>query len=54
MNKTDQDLKRELEALKKIQTDAILEMENQGKTTRSTYIIITNRIQEIEERISGV
>jgi hypothetical protein len=29
-------------------------LENVGKRTRTTYISITNRIKEMEERISGV
>ena len=29
-------------------------MENPGKRSGITYVSITNRIQEIEERISGV
>ena len=33
---------------------ATLEMENLGKQTGITDASITNRIQEIEERISGV
>jgi hypothetical protein len=34
--------------------EANLEMENLGKTTGITNVSISNRIQEIEERISGV
>jgi predicted nucleic acid-binding Zn-ribbon protein len=54
MNKTIQDLKMEIETIKKSQRETTLELENLGK--RSGVIdasIITNRIQEIEERISG-
>ena len=36
MNKTLQDLKREIEAIKKTQTEAILGMENLGKKIRTT------------------
>jgi hypothetical protein len=42
MNET-QDLKMEIEAIKKTQTEAILEMENIGKRTGTTDISITNR-----------
>jgi hypothetical protein len=34
--------------------EANLEMENLGKRTGITDVSITNRIQEIEERIMGV
>ena len=54
MNKTTQDLKMEIEAIKKTQVEATLEMENLGKRTGTTDASITNRIQEMEERISGV
>ena len=53
-NKSIQDLKMEVETIKKSQRETTLELENLGK--RSGVIdasIITNRIQEIEERISG-
>ena len=54
MNKTVQDLKMEIEAIMKTQSDGILEMESQGKRTRWKLTSITNRVQEMEERISGV
>ena len=54
MNKTVQNLKREMEAIKKTQIETILEMENLGKRTGTTDVSITNRIQEMEERISDV
>jgi hypothetical protein len=54
LDKTDQDLKVEVETIKKIKMEATLEMENLGKRSGITDIRITNRIQEIEERISGV
>ena len=54
MNKTVQDLKIEIEAIKKIQTEGILEMENLGKCTGTTNTSITNRKQEMEDRISGM
>ena len=49
---TVQDMKIEIEAIKKTQTKGILEMENLGKGTGATDISITNRIQEMEEKIS--
>jgi hypothetical protein len=52
MNKTVQDLKKEIEAIKKTQTEAIMEKKNLGKRTETTSISIINRIQEIEERTS--
>jgi hypothetical protein len=54
VNKTVQDLKMEIEAIMKTQSDGILEMESQGKRTRWKLTSITNRVQEMEERISGV
>ena len=51
INKTVQDLKMEAEAIKKTQTEGILEIENLGKGTGTTDDSITNRIQEMEERI---
>ena len=53
MKKTVQDLKIKTEAIKKTQTKGILEMENLGKQRRTAYESITNRIQEMEERISS-
>ena len=49
---TVQELKTEMEAMKKTQNEAWLDMENLGKRTETTESSITNRIQEIEERIS--
>ena len=46
-------MKTEIEVIKKTQTKGILDMENLGKRTGTTETSITNRIQEIEERISG-
>ena len=54
LNKVIQDLKVEVETIKKTQMEANLEMENLGKRSGITDVSITNRIQEIEERISGV
>ena len=49
---TVQELKTEMEAMKKTQTEGRLNMENLGKPSETTETSITNRIQEIEERIS--
>jgi hypothetical protein len=54
MNKTFQELKMEIETKKKTQTVGILEMENLGNQTRTTDTSITNKIREMEERISDV
>ena len=49
---TVQDLKTEMESMKKSQTEGRLAMENLGKWTETSETSITNRIHEIEERIS--
>ena len=49
---TVQDLETEMEAMKKTQTEGRLDMENLGKQTETWETSITNRIQEIEERLS--
>jgi chromosome segregation ATPase len=53
MNKTIQDLKMEIETIKKSQRETTLELENLGKRSGVIDASITNRIQEIEERILG-
>ena len=53
LNKTIQDLKMEVETIKKSQRETTLEIENLGKKSGAIDASITNRIQEIEERISG-
>jgi hypothetical protein len=53
MNKTTQDIKMEIETIKNSQKETTLELENLGKTSWVIDVNITNRIQEIEERISG-
>jgi phosphoenolpyruvate synthase/pyruvate phosphate dikinase len=53
MNKTIQDLKMEIETIKKSQRETTLALENLGKRSGVIDVSITNRIQEIEERISG-
>ena len=51
---TVQDMKTEIGEMKKAQTRVILEMENLGKWMIATDAKITKRIQDMEERISGV
>jgi predicted nucleic acid-binding Zn-ribbon protein len=53
LNKTIQDLKREVDTIKKTQSESTLEIENLGKKSGTIDVSISNRIQEIEERISG-
>jgi predicted nucleic acid-binding Zn-ribbon protein len=53
LNKNIQDLKRELYTMKKTQSEATLEIEKLGKKSGTTDVSIRNRIQKMEERISG-
>ena len=53
MNKTTLDLKREVDTIKKTQREATLEIETLGKKSGTIDASIRNRIQEMEERISG-
>jgi predicted nucleic acid-binding Zn-ribbon protein len=53
LNKTIQDLKMKVETIKKSQSEKTLEIENLGKKSGAIDASITNRIQEMEERISG-
>jgi hypothetical protein len=53
MNKTSQDLIMEIETIKKSQRETTLEIENLGKRSGVIDASITNRIQQIEKRISG-
>ena len=53
MNKTIQDLKMELETIKKSQKETTLEIENIVKRSGVIDASITNRIHEIEGTISG-
>ena len=46
-------LKMETETIKKSQREITLELENLGKRSGVIDTSITNRIQDIEERISG-
>jgi chromosome segregation ATPase len=53
LSKTIQDLKREVETIKKTQRETTLEIETLGKKSGIIDASISNRIQEMEERISG-
>jgi chromosome segregation ATPase len=53
LNKTIQDLKVEIETIKKSQRETTPEIENLGKGSGGRDASITNRIQKIEEKISG-
>ena len=53
MNKTIQDLKREVDTIKKHKSETTLEIETQGKKSETIDARISNRIQEMEERVSG-
>ena len=54
LNTSIQDLKVEVETVKKTQMETNLEIENLGKRSGITDVSITERIQEIEERSSHV
>jgi hypothetical protein len=49
MNKSIQDLKMEVETIKKSQRETTLELEILGKKSRAIDTSITNRIQKIAE-----
>ena len=53
MNKSILDLKREVDTIKKTQREATLEIETLGKKSGTIDSSISNRIQEMEERIAG-
>jgi chromosome segregation ATPase len=53
MNKTILDLKREVDTIKKTQSETTLEIEILGTKSGTIDASISNRIQEMEERISG-
>jgi predicted nucleic acid-binding Zn-ribbon protein len=53
LNKTIQDLKLELEAIKKSQRETTLETENLGKRLGVIDASISKGIKRTEERISG-
>jgi prefoldin subunit 5 len=54
LNKAIQDLKMEVETIKKSQRETTLEIENLGKKSKAIDASITNRIQEMENRESQV
>jgi prefoldin subunit 5 len=53
MNKTIQDIKMEVETIRKSQRETTREVENLGKKSGAIDASITTIIQEIEERIPG-
>jgi hypothetical protein len=53
MNKTILDLEREVETIKETQSKATLKMETLGKKSGNIDSSINNRIQEMEDTISG-
>ena len=53
MIKTIQDLEREADTIKKTQSEATLEIESLGKKSGTIDGSISNRIQEMEEKISS-
>jgi chromosome segregation ATPase len=53
LKKTIQDLKIKVETMKKTQRETTLEIETLGKKLGAMDASISNRIQEIKERISG-
>ena len=53
LKKTIQDLKKEVDTIKKTQSEATLETETLGKKSGTIDANINSRIQEMEERISG-
>jgi predicted nucleic acid-binding Zn-ribbon protein len=53
MNKTILDLRRKMETIEKTQSEAKLEVQTLGKKSGAIDASISNRIQEMEDRISG-
>ena len=53
LSKTIQDLKMEVQTINKTQRETTLEIETLGKKSGPIDASISNRIQEMEERISG-
>jgi chromosome segregation ATPase len=53
LNKDIQDLKREVDTIKKTQSEATLEIQTLGKKSETIDASIRNRIEEMEEEISG-
>ena len=54
MKETIQDLKMNIESIKKEQTEGFLQKENLGKWSGTNSANINNRRQAVEKRISGV
>ena len=54
MKQTFQDLKTEIEAIKKAQSEGILDVENWSIQLGTTEVSITNRIQKMEGIISCI
>jgi hypothetical protein len=52
LNKTMQDIKKEVETIKKTQRETTLEIEILGKKSETVNASSSNRIQEMAERIS--
>jgi predicted nucleic acid-binding Zn-ribbon protein len=52
LNKTIQNIKMEVETIQKTQRETTLEIETLGKKSETIDASISNRIQEMEERIS--
>ena len=53
MNKTILDKKREVDTINKTQSEATLDIKTLGKKSGTIDASISNRIQEMEKRISG-
>jgi predicted nucleic acid-binding Zn-ribbon protein len=53
LNKTIQGQKGKVETIKKMQNETMLEIETLGKESGNIDASISNRIQEMEEKISG-
>jgi predicted nucleic acid-binding Zn-ribbon protein len=53
LNKPIQDLKRKVDTIKKTQSETTLEIETLGKKSGTVDASISNRIQEMEDRIPG-
>jgi hypothetical protein len=53
LNQTTQDLKMDVETMKRTQRETTLYIEILGMKSRTIDVVISNRIQEMEARISG-
>ena len=51
LNKTIQDIKREVDTIKKTQTEAMLDIENLGKKSGTIDASISNQIEEMKENL---